>query len=442
MEGPRLRVGVPVTASPLDERCTRAATLGLAVTYSPTTGWGTAVYMAPERAGEEEERAPVRWVGGGRGGGVMVASGGGRQRRAEEGSGEAMSNNDGARVVELVKGLLECIEEQPTLLSLVGMTIANAMLWRGRVAAPTTGLDSAPLLLAVGPTIGLSSEIARRWLTLGYRVRRRDWPEETSEGNQSAVDGPDRDWEVVAPPPAAPAAGLGTGPNCAACGCPKALLLPSAGDATTGLDFGAALVPTPCAYCGEAAPEGHRTVRRDGWNMGPLVPLCAYCSSEVSLREIWDRISQADSRGEAPTSAVEAASAACGEGWKEEKPATPAEQGAPLCGAMLGKRTEPCALLAGHVGMHDDGCAIWPVAKQRTPTPKPAEPCAAERVLEEALRLAGVLAAELTDDAVLNGLCRDINKLAPLREVLWQARAAPTPEMFVALLALDESCAR
>lgn len=46
-----------------------------------------------------------------------------------------------------------------------------------------------------------------------------------------------------------------------------------------------------CAYCGEKA-EGHYSIHRDGFGVGPEVPLCDWCGSkpEPTCDEIWDRI--------------------------------------------------------------------------------------------------------------------------------------------------------
>lgn len=52
--------------------------------------------------------------------------------------------------------------------------------------------------------------------------------------------------------------------------------------------------PTPtCAYCGRPS-QGNFTVHRDGFGVGPEVPLCDGCGStpEPPLCEIWDRIAE------------------------------------------------------------------------------------------------------------------------------------------------------
>lgn len=51
----------------------------------------------------------------------------------------------------------------------------------------------------------------------------------------------------------------------------------------------------PCTYCGKEC-EGHFSVHRDGFGMGPEIPLCDACggspSSVLSLETIWDKIAQ------------------------------------------------------------------------------------------------------------------------------------------------------
>jgi hypothetical protein len=48
-----------------------------------------------------------------------------------------------------------------------------------------------------------------------------------------------------------------------------------------------------CVYCGKPA-EGNYSVHRDGFGVGPEVPLCDACGSEPEpeLWKIWDRIAQ------------------------------------------------------------------------------------------------------------------------------------------------------
>jgi hypothetical protein len=52
-------------------------------------------------------------------------------------------------------------------------------------------------------------------------------------------------------------------------------------------------VTIPCAYCGKPS-EGHYSVHRDAFGVGPEVELCAACGSGPSptLREIWARTRQ------------------------------------------------------------------------------------------------------------------------------------------------------
>jgi hypothetical protein len=49
-----------------------------------------------------------------------------------------------------------------------------------------------------------------------------------------------------------------------------------------------------CVYCGSPA-EGNFSIHRDGFGLGPEVPLCDGCgdSEEPSLAEIWAKIGQA-----------------------------------------------------------------------------------------------------------------------------------------------------
>jgi hypothetical protein len=48
-----------------------------------------------------------------------------------------------------------------------------------------------------------------------------------------------------------------------------------------------------CAYCDRPA-EGNFSIHRDGFGVGPEVPLCDDCGSkpEPTCGEIWDRIAQ------------------------------------------------------------------------------------------------------------------------------------------------------
>lgn len=49
-----------------------------------------------------------------------------------------------------------------------------------------------------------------------------------------------------------------------------------------------------CAHCGAETADGIASVHRDGFGVGPEVPLCATCGSVEgpSLAEIWDNIAQ------------------------------------------------------------------------------------------------------------------------------------------------------
>jgi hypothetical protein len=49
----------------------------------------------------------------------------------------------------------------------------------------------------------------------------------------------------------------------------------------------------PCAYCGKPS-EGNYAVHRDGFGVGPEVPLCDECGNDdtLSCPDIWDRIAQ------------------------------------------------------------------------------------------------------------------------------------------------------
>ena len=49
----------------------------------------------------------------------------------------------------------------------------------------------------------------------------------------------------------------------------------------------------PCAFCGKPA-EGNHTIHRDGFCIGPEVPLCDACGSHLTptCEEIWDVIAQ------------------------------------------------------------------------------------------------------------------------------------------------------
>lgn len=51
-----------------------------------------------------------------------------------------------------------------------------------------------------------------------------------------------------------------------------------------------------CAYCGATTDGEKYAVHRDGFGVGPEVPLCDTCGEgeRPTLREIWDRIAQAD----------------------------------------------------------------------------------------------------------------------------------------------------
>ena len=48
-----------------------------------------------------------------------------------------------------------------------------------------------------------------------------------------------------------------------------------------------------CSYCGEPA-EGNHTIHRDGFDIGPEVPLCNRCGTMTypTLSQIWQRISR------------------------------------------------------------------------------------------------------------------------------------------------------
>jgi hypothetical protein len=48
-----------------------------------------------------------------------------------------------------------------------------------------------------------------------------------------------------------------------------------------------------CEYC-KAESEGHYMMYRDGFNAGPLIDLCDFCSNEPSLQPeaIWNEIAQ------------------------------------------------------------------------------------------------------------------------------------------------------
>ena len=55
-----------------------------------------------------------------------------------------------------------------------------------------------------------------------------------------------------------------------------------------------ALLRRLCVYCGKAA-EGNFSIHRDGFDVGPEVPLCDACGQDETptLDEIWARISEA-----------------------------------------------------------------------------------------------------------------------------------------------------
>lgn len=48
-----------------------------------------------------------------------------------------------------------------------------------------------------------------------------------------------------------------------------------------------------CAYCGAPA-QGNYSIHRDGFGVGPEVPLCDCCGSsdEPTCSDIWDKIAQ------------------------------------------------------------------------------------------------------------------------------------------------------
>jgi hypothetical protein len=53
------------------------------------------------------------------------------------------------------------------------------------------------------------------------------------------------------------------------------------------------LATATCAFCGKPA-EGDFGIHRDGFGVGPELPLCTACGSEATptCEEIWDRIAQ------------------------------------------------------------------------------------------------------------------------------------------------------
>lgn len=53
------------------------------------------------------------------------------------------------------------------------------------------------------------------------------------------------------------------------------------------------MTETRCAYCGEPS-EGRFTIHRDGFGVGPEVPLCDACGGDTwpSLYDIWYAIAQ------------------------------------------------------------------------------------------------------------------------------------------------------
>ncbi len=136
-----------------------------------------------------------------------------------------------------------------------------------------------------------------------------------------------------------------------------------------------------------------------------------------------------------------------GQTVREEEPATPAEQGAaPSTSAELIEEQalagEEAAAreLAEREGMVSRPGGGWMV---RPNAPKPAEPGAAERVLEEALK--EVLRRASFGGDMVDDLDILVKKLAPLREVLLLLRRrvnndACTHSEKEALRALDESC--
>lgn len=52
-----------------------------------------------------------------------------------------------------------------------------------------------------------------------------------------------------------------------------------------------------CCYC-DGPAEGHYSIHRDGFGIGPEVPLCDACGStpEPTCEEIWDRIGEEGKR--------------------------------------------------------------------------------------------------------------------------------------------------
>lgn len=50
---------------------------------------------------------------------------------------------------------------------------------------------------------------------------------------------------------------------------------------------------SPCAYCGKPAEHRH-TIHRDGFCVGPEVPLCDACGSRETptCEDIWSRIAK------------------------------------------------------------------------------------------------------------------------------------------------------
>jgi len=52
-----------------------------------------------------------------------------------------------------------------------------------------------------------------------------------------------------------------------------------------------------CRYCGEPA-EGNFSIHRDGFGVGPEVPLCDACGGheEPSAFDIWEQIAQPSDR--------------------------------------------------------------------------------------------------------------------------------------------------
>lgn len=49
-----------------------------------------------------------------------------------------------------------------------------------------------------------------------------------------------------------------------------------------------------CVYCGDKTDGEKYAVHRDGFGVGPEVPLCDRCGEgeRPTMREIWDRIAQ------------------------------------------------------------------------------------------------------------------------------------------------------